>query len=129
MTSPAPVSPTSVDVGALATFSRPPSASSKPELLEGAADPGILVLVRLDAGGFHEAVRVLVPGAVRKIVPKHGSRGLRLVDDTERQIGLGEPRQRLLDFARRLELRHNDLEAVDRAGEIAPLHVEAADLH
>ena len=48
----------------------------------------------------HQLVGVLVPAAVGEIVAEHGGGGLRLVDDAERHIGLGQPGQRLLDVAR-----------------------------
>src|SRR6266849_7781425 len=55
----------------------------RPERL---ADPGALVLLRLAAARFHQAVGVLVPGAVGEIVPEHGGGGLRFLDDAERHV-------------------------------------------
>ena len=78
---------------------------------------------------LHQLERVLVPGAVREIVPEHGGRGLRLVHDAERHIGLGQPHQRLFDVPRGLVLRDHGLEAVDGAGVVAPIEIPAADHH
>src|SRR6185312_16375102 len=92
---------------------------SEPELLERLerlTDPGALVLARLQALRLHEGIRVLVPAAVREVVPKYGGRGLGLLDDAERHIRLREPQQGLFDVARSLIARDYDLEAVDRAG-------------
>src|SRR6185312_1359399 len=72
--------------------------SAQPDLLEGLADPGTLVLGRLAAARFHQRVGVLVPLAVGEVMAEHGSGGLRLVDDAERHIGLGQALQRLLDM-------------------------------
>src|SRR5262249_50218511 len=86
------------------------------DLLEGLADPGALILCRLEPALFHQGVGVLVPRAVGEIVPEHRGRGLRLADDTERHVELSQPHQRLLDVARRLVVGDNHLEAVDRGG-------------
>src|SRR5258708_18358624 len=69
------------------------------QLLEGLGDVGTRILARLDATGFYKIIGVLIPLAVGKIVPEHGSGGLNLADDADRHIGLGEPRQRLLATA------------------------------
>src|SRR5216683_1634976 len=98
----------------------------RPERL---ADPGALVLLRLAAARFQQAVGVLVPGAVGEIVPEHGGGGLRFLDDAERHVAFGEPRQRFLDVAGALVLRHDHLEAVDRADEVLLLHIVAPDVH
>src|SRR5882724_8993783 len=99
------------------------------QLLEGPGNIGALVFARLDTAGLHEIVGVLVPAAVGEIVPEHGRRRLRLADDADRHVGLGQPRQRLLDVAGGLILRHHGLEAVDGGGIIALFHVIAADTH
>ena len=103
--------------------------SRGPTFLEGPADPGALILARLETAGLYKIIGVLVPAAVRKIVPEHGGGGLRLADDADRHIGLGEPLQRFLDMPRGLVLRHHGLEAVDGAGVVALFHVVAADVH
>ena len=54
---------------------------------------------------------------------------MRLADDADRHIGLGEPRQRFLDMPRGLILGHHGLETVDRGGVVAVFHVVAADRH
>src|SRR5207244_7011458 len=82
-------------------------------LLEGPGNIGTLVLARLETARLYKIVGVLVPLAVRKIVPKHGRRGLRLADDADRHIGLGQPRQRFLDMPRGLVAGHDRLESVD----------------
>src|SRR5215468_5911783 len=64
--------------------------------LERPADPGALILARLQSLRLHQRVGVLVPAAVREVVAEHRSRSLRLVDDAKRHIGLGEAQQCLL---------------------------------
>src|SRR5881227_3422949 len=44
---------------------------AQPDLLEGLADPGALILVRLEPAALHQPVSFLVPRAVREVVPKH----------------------------------------------------------
>ncbi len=60
---------------------------------------------------------------------KHRRGGLRLANDPDCHIGLGQPGQRLLDVARGLVPRHHGLEAVDGAGVITLLQIVAADFH
>ena len=62
-------------------------------------------------------------------MPEHGGGGLRLVDDAERHVGLGQAHQRLLDMARRLVLGDHHLEAVDRRDVFAPLLIVARGVH
>src|SRR5512141_1707432 len=93
--------------------------ATKPHLLESPGDIGPLVLARLDTARLHEGIGVLVPLAVREIVPEHGGGRLRLADDADRHIGLGEPRQRLLDVTGGLVAGHDRLEAVDGGGVVA----------
>src|ERR1700716_2418113 len=88
-------------------------------LLEGPGNIGPLVLARLETAGLYKIIGVLVPAAVRKIMPEHGGGGLRLADDADRHIGFGQPRQRFLDMPRGLILGDHGLEAVDRAGKVA----------
>ena len=64
-----------------------------------------------------------------EIVPEHGGGRLRLVDDAERHVGLGQAHQRLLDVTGGLVLADDVAEAVDRGGVVAALEVVAADLH
>src|SRR4029079_1194621 len=87
-------------------------------LLEGPGNIGTLVLVRLETTGLYKIIGVLVPAAVRKIVPKHSRRRLRLADDADRHIGLGETEQRFLDMARGLIAGDHGLEAIDGRGEV-----------
>src|ERR1700761_5769778 len=87
---------------------------SETDLLEGPADPGPLILAGFNTAGFYKLIGVLVPGAVRKIMPQHGGGGLRLGHDADGHIGLGQALQRLLDMAGGLVLGHHALEAVDR---------------
>src|SRR6201999_3028452 len=98
-------------------------------LLEGPADPGSLILARLETARLYKIIGVLVPAAVRKIMPEHGGGGLRLADNADRHIGLGEPLQRFLDMPRGLILGHHGLEAVDRSRVVLLFHVIAADIH
>src|ERR1700760_408319 len=98
-------------------------------LLEGPRNVGPLILARFETTGLYKIIGVLVPAAVRKIVPEHRRRGLRLADDADRHIGLGQPRQRFLDMPRGLVLRDDCLEAIDRRGVVALFHVIAADIH
>src|SRR6201747_2670342 len=141
---PAPVSPVntarpgenSISSRSIRTMSRiDRRASMRSEFLaetyslEGPADVGTLVLARLETARLYKIVGVFVPLAVRKIMPEHGRGGLRLADDADRQIGLGEPRQRLFDVPRGLILSDDGLEAVDRRGVVALHHIIAADIH
>src|SRR6185369_13711942 len=97
-------------------------------LLEGPGNIGTLVLVRLETTGLYKIIGVLVPAAVRKIVPKHSRRRLRLADDADRHIGLGETEQRFLDMARGLIAGDHGLEAIDGRGEVALFQIIAADI-
>src|SRR3954471_25062997 len=141
---PAPVSPVktarpwanSISSRSIRTMSRIDRRASmeldfllEAHLLEGPAHPGSLILIGLETAGFYKIIGVLVPAAVRKIMPEHGGRGLRLADDADRQIGLGEPEQRFLDVPGGLVLRHHGLVAVDRCRVVLLLHVIAADIH
>src|SRR4051812_1721524 len=98
-------------------------------LLEGPGNVGTLILARLETTRLYKIIGVLVPAAVRKIVPKYGRRGLRLTDDADRHIGLGQPRQRFLDMAGSLVAGDHGLEAVDGGGVVALGHVIAPDVH
>src|ERR1700694_838065 len=141
---PAPVSPVStarprensISSRSIRTMSRIERRASmrnqfltETQFLEGFRDVRTGVFGRLDTTGLYKIIGVLVPAAVRKIVPEHGGRGLRLADDTDRHIGLGEPGQRFLDMARGLILGDHGLEAIDRRGVVALVHVIAADIH
>src|SRR5882724_6230390 len=141
---PAPVSPVSTarprensissrSIRTMSRIDRRASMRSKflaeTHLLEGPGNIGTLVLARLETTRLYKIIGVLVPAAVRKVVPKYGRRGLRLAVDADREIGLGEPVQRLLDMARGLVARNHRLVAVDAGGEVALLHVVAADSH
>src|ERR1700704_5551100 len=121
---PAPVSPVStarprensISSRSIRTMSRIDRRASmrgkflaETHLLEGPGNIGPLVLARLETAGLYKIIGVLVPAAVRKIVPEHGSGGLRLADNADRHIGLGQPGQRLLDVARGLVLRDHGL--------------------
>src|SRR5882757_9935274 len=99
------------------------------QFLEGPGNIGTLVLARLETAGLYKIIGVLVPAAVGKIVPEHGGCGLRLADDADRHIGLGQPGQRFLDMPRGLVLGDHGLEAVDGGGVVALVHVIAADVH
>src|SRR5258708_1533658 len=141
---PAPVSPVStarprensISSRSIRTMSRIERRASmrdqflaETQFLEGPGDVGTLVLARLETAGLYKIIGVLVPAAVGKIVPEHGSGGLRLADDTDRQIGFGQPRQRFLDMPRGLVLGDHGLEAVDSGGVVALFHVITADLN
>src|SRR5665213_710575 len=80
---------------------RPVQFLAQPDLLEGPADPGTLVLGRLQAAVFHQRIGVLVPFAVGEIVPEHGGRGLCLLDDAERHIGFGQALAALEEVSRK----------------------------
>src|SRR5215469_15242934 len=66
---------------------------------------------------------------VWEIVPEHGSGGLRLVEDAQRDIAFAQPHQRLFDVTRGLILGHHNLEAVDGADEVTLVEVKAPDIH
>src|ERR1700676_3360115 len=102
---------------------------AKTQFLEGLRNIRARVLGRFDAAGLYKIIGVLVPAAVGKIVPEHGGGGLRLADDADRHIGLGQPRQRFLDMPGGLILGDHRLEAVDRGGIVALIEIVAADLH
>src|SRR3981189_2535521 len=114
---PAPVSPVStarprensISSRSIRTMSRIDRRASmrgkflaETHFLEGPGNIGALVFAGLDSTGLYQIIGVLVPLAVRKIVPEHGGGGLRLADDADRHIGLGQPGQRFLDVARGL---------------------------
>src|ERR1700720_115453 len=139
---PAPVSPVStarprensISSRSIRTMSRIERRASmriqflaETQFLEGPGDIGTLVLARLETAGLYKIIGVLVPAAVRKIMAQHGGGGLRLADDTDRHIGLGEPGQRFLDMPRGLILGDHGLEAIDRRGVVAFIPVVAAD--
>src|ERR1700682_978478 len=141
---PAPVSPVStarprensISSRSIRTMSRIERRASmrgqflaETQFLEGPGDVGTFVLARLETAGLYKIIGVLVPAAVGKIMPEHGGRGLRLADDTDRHIGLGQPGQRFLDMPRGLVLGDHGLEAVDGGGVVALIHVIAGDLH
>src|SRR5436309_5763635 len=141
---PAPVSPVStarprensISSRSIRTMSRIDRRASmrtkflaETHLLEGPGNVGTLILARLETAGLYKIIGVLVPAAVRKIVPKHGGSGLRFAHDADCHIGLGEPGQRFLDMPRGLILRHHGLETVDRGGVVAFLHIIASDIH
>src|SRR5262245_63104514 len=85
------------------------------QLRECLADPGAFALVRLNAPRLHQRISVLVPAAFGEVVAEHGGRSLRLLDDTECHIDLGEPQEGFLDVTRPLVARHHHLEAIDGA--------------
>src|SRR5258708_18713437 len=141
---PAPVSPVStarprensISSRSIRTMSRIERRASmrdqfltETQFLEGPGDVGPLVLARLETAGLYKIIGVLVPAAVRKIVAENGRSGLRLADDTDRHIGLGQPRQSFFDMPGGLILGHHGLEAVDGCSVIALFHVVAADGH
>src|SRR6202165_688204 len=141
---PAPVSPVStarprensISSRSIRTMSRIDKRASmrdqfltETHFLEGPGNIGAFVLARLETAGLYKIIGVRVPAAVRKIVAKHGGGGLRLADDADRHIGLGEPGQRFLDMPRGLVAGDHGLEAVDGGGVVALFHVIAADVH
>src|ERR1700738_485237 len=141
---PAPVSPVStarprensISSRSIRTMSRIERRASmrvqfltETQFLEGPGDIGALVLARLETPGLYKIIGVLVPAAVRKIVPEHGGGGLRLADDADRHIGLGQPGERFLDVARGLIPGDHGLETVDGGGVVALFHVIASDIH
>src|SRR6185503_6876124 len=141
---PAPVSPVSTarprensissrSIRTMSRIDRRASMRSKflaeTQFLEGPGNVGALVLVRLETARLYKIIGVLVPAAVRKVVSKYGRRRLRLADDADRHIALGESRQRFLDMPRGLVAGNDRLEAVDGGGVVALFHVIAADIH
>src|SRR5271169_4154324 len=141
---PAPVSPVStasprensISSRSIRTMSRIERRASmrrlflaETQFLEGLGNIGALILARLETAGPYKIIGVLVPGAVGKIMSEHGGSRLRLADDSDRHIGFRQPRQRFLDMPRGLVLGDHGLEAVDRGGVVALLHVIAADIH
>src|SRR5947209_9135890 len=98
---PAPVSPVStarprensISSRSIRTMSRIDRRASmrrkflaEAHFLEGPGNVGPLILARLETAGLYKIIRVLVPAAVGKVVPKHGRRCLRLPDDPDRHI-------------------------------------------
>src|SRR6201985_3781635 len=98
---PAPVSPVktarprenSISSRSIRTMSRIDRRASMPEKFlaeahfpEGPADPGPRIPARPETAGLYKIIGVLVPAAVRKIMPEHRGGGLRLADDANRQI-------------------------------------------
>src|SRR4051794_35507990 len=95
---PAPVSPVStarprensISSRSIRTMSRIDRRASmrgsflaETQFLESPGNIGPLFLARLETAGPYKIVGVLVPAAVRKIVPQHGRRGLGLADDAD----------------------------------------------
>src|SRR6478735_5229275 len=141
---PAPVSPVktarprenSISSRSIRTMSRIERRASMPEkflaeayLLEGPADPGPLILARLETARLYKIIGVLVPAAIGKIMPEHGGGRLRLADDADRHIGFGQPLQCFLDVPRGLISGHHGLETIDGSGVVAFFHIVAADNH
>src|SRR6516165_12778047 len=90
---------------------------------EGPADPRGLVLAGLQALRLHQRVGVLVPAAIRKIMPEYRGRRLRLVGNAERHIGFRKPQKRFFDVTRSLIAGDHHLESIDRSSEFAPLQL------
>src|SRR3954468_6501825 len=141
---PAPVSPVStarprensISSRSIRTMSRIDRRASmrdrflpETQFLEGFGDIGALILARLETAGLYKIIGVLVPAAVRKVVPKYRGGGLGFADDADRHIGLGEPGQGFLDVPGGLILRDYGLEAIDGGRVVALFHVIAADVH
>src|SRR3977135_3939399 len=141
---PAPVSPVStarprensISSRSIRTMSRIERRASmrdqflaETQFLEGPGDIGTLILARFETAGLYKIIRVLVPAAVGKIVPEHGGSGLRLADDADRHIGLGKPRQRLLDMPGGRVPGHYGLGAGEGGGVVPLIHIVAADIH
>src|SRR3984893_7084482 len=141
---PAPVSPVStasprensISSRSIRTMSRIDRRASmkgktltETQFLESLGDVGARVLARLDSARLYKIIGVFVPGAIRKIVPEHGGGGLRLADDADRHIGLGQPAQRFLDMPRGLIAGDHGLEAIDGGRVVVLFHVIAADIH
>src|SRR5260370_42631325 len=97
---PAPVSPVStarprensISSRSIRTMSRIERRASmrvqfltETQFLEGPGAIGTLVLARLETAGLYKIIGVFVPVAFGKIVPEHGSGGLRLAQPTDRQ--------------------------------------------
>src|SRR6266699_2229329 len=82
---------------------------------DDAGDPALGRTLVGGAGGDagEQRIAVLVPFAAGVIVAEHGGRAARLVDDAEREIGFGQPVQRLGNMRRRLEIVDDAAEAVD----------------
>src|SRR5215470_6727453 len=99
------------------------------QLRECLADPGAFALVRLNALRLHQCISVLVPATFGEVVAEHGGRSLRLVDDTERHIDLGEPQEGFLDVTRPLVARHHHLESIDGAYVILRVLQLTPDVH
>ena len=59
------------------------------DLAKCSADPGAVVLLRLETLAFHHLVSILVPNAVGEIMPEHRGGGLGFWDDAERHVTLG----------------------------------------
>src|SRR5712672_829574 len=92
--------------------------------LESPADPGALVLRWFQTARRQECMGVLVPAAIRKIVPQYSRRCLRLLNNSKCHIGFGQSQQCLLDMPRRLVARDHDLESVDRTRIIPPIQIK-----
>ena len=111
-------------LASLRPFERPRlfgQRSADPQFVESLRDPGARVLMRLEPALLQARIGVLVPDRIGEVVAEHGRRGLRLIDDAEREIGLGEPLQRLFGMAGRLIFRQNIAETVDRSRIVAVL--------
>jgi hypothetical protein len=79
-----------------------------PRLFEGLANPGLLILSRLEPGGLQSIVSCGGPMSVREFAAQHRDRGLCSRSDAERQVCFGEASQGFLNMPRRWKLRHDD---------------------
>src|SRR5229473_1035424 len=98
-------------------------------LFEGPADPGLLILSRIEPRGFQCIVSTDGPITVREFALQYRYCGLCFRTNAERQIYFGDARQGLLDAGRRLKSGHNKLKAIEGTNVVTSAEIVAADIH
>src|SRR3546814_7184184 len=91
----------------------------------GLADPGILVLLGLEALACEERITVLIPVATRIVIAENGGGRLRLGLDAQRQIGLDQTLKRFGRMRRSQVVLDDDTEARDGRDKVAIMQIIA----
>src|SRR5271154_6209057 len=81
--------------------------------------PRAAKIVGRESLALQEVVGVMVPVAVREIVPEHGGGSLCFLVDPEPKIGLDQAIKRFWRMARRLVILEHVAKAIDGGGVIA----------
>src|SRR5574337_59788 len=87
-------------------------------------NPRAAIFLRRQPLALQQGVGVMVPLAVREIVPEHGGRGLGFVGYPQAEIGLDQTIKRFLRMPRRLVKLKHVANAIDGGGVIAAVALE-----